>query len=154
VTDDFTFSICSGSSKPNRLGFSTIPGSPQEPHEMPSQRNTEPIYSRANNPSPDPLDSRSNMPTIEEHENIVNSEDDDEQTPTPVDDDVQTECKLAIFMSYYGIPNKNVNPVSLIPVTRNSHFHIERFVRLSETQGRMLEASVVSFWNSKRLTNV
>ena len=86
--------LYSGSAKSNRIGFSTIPGSPQEPHEITSQRKTEPIYSLSINPSSDPLDNRSNMPTIEEQENTVNSEDDDEQPETAVDDDAQTECNL------------------------------------------------------------
>ncbi len=34
------------------------------------------------------------MPTIEEQENIINSEDEDEQAQLPVDDDAQTECNL------------------------------------------------------------
>ncbi|CAF1374135.1 unnamed protein product [Adineta steineri] len=81
-----------GSAKSNRIGLSTIPGSPQEPHEMSSsQRKTEPIYSLSTNPSSDLMDNRSNMATIEEQENIMNSEDEDEQPPTPADDDVQTE---------------------------------------------------------------
>ncbi|CAF1334039.1 unnamed protein product [Adineta steineri] len=80
-----------GSAKSNRIGLSTIPGSPQEPHEMSSQRKTEPIYSLSTNPSSDLMDNRSNMATIEEQENIMNSDDEDEQPPTPADDDVQTE---------------------------------------------------------------
>jgi hypothetical protein len=84
----------SGSAKSNRIGFSTIPGSPQEVHEIPEQRKTEPIYSLSTNPSSDTIDTRSNMPTIEEHENILNSEDDDEQAQIPVDDDVPTECNF------------------------------------------------------------
>ena len=41
------------------------------------------------------------MPTIEEQENTVNSEDDDEQAQLPVDDDVPTECNLKkSFLSF------------------------------------------------------
>ncbi|UJR13835.1 hypothetical protein I4U23_000846 [Adineta vaga] len=83
-----------GSTKPIRIGFSTIPGSPQEPHEMAPQRNTEPIYSLSTNPLSDPLDSRSNMPIIEEQENMLNSEDDDEQAQIPIEDEVQTESDV------------------------------------------------------------
>ena len=94
--------IYSHSAKPHRLGFSTIPGSPQEPHEMPSQRKTEPIYALSSNPSSDPLESRSNMPTIEEQENITNSEDDDEPVQTPMEDDVQAECNFSILVLLYS----------------------------------------------------
>ncbi|CAF1059087.1 unnamed protein product [Adineta ricciae] len=99
------------SAKPHRLGFSTIPGSPQEPHEMPSQRRTEPIYALSSNPSSDPLDSRSNMPTIEEQDNIMNSEDDDEPVQTPLEDDVQAESdtqeeKLVIITSEINTKQK------------------------------------------------
>lgn len=86
--------VFSGSAKSNRVGFSTIPGSPQDPHEMLSQRKAEPIYSLSTNPSSDAIDNRPNMPTIEEQENTVNSEDEDEQPPTPVDNDAETECNL------------------------------------------------------------
>lgn len=91
----------SNSAKPHRLGFSTIPGSPQEPHEIPSQRKTEPIYALPSNPSSDPLDTRPNMPTIEEHDNTTNSEDDDEPVQTPLEDDVPTECNFwKLVLSY------------------------------------------------------
>jgi hypothetical protein len=89
---EYSSIIFSGSAKSNRVGFSTIPGSPQEVHELPEQRNTEPIYSLSSNPSNDPLDTRSNLPTIEEQENVITSEDDDEQAQIPVDDDAPMEC--------------------------------------------------------------
>ncbi|CAF3160644.1 unnamed protein product [Rotaria sp. Silwood2] len=68
-----------GSAKSNHIDFSTIPGSPQEPHEISKKRKIESLYSLSTNPSTETIDSRSNMPTIEEQENIINSEDDDEQ---------------------------------------------------------------------------
>jgi hypothetical protein len=90
--------IFSGSAKSNRVGISTIPGSPQEPHEIHEEEKNEIIYSLSTNPSADPIDTRSNMPTIEEQENTVNSEDDDEQAQIPVDDDAQIECKKNNFL--------------------------------------------------------
>ena len=51
---------------------------------MSEQRKPEPIYPLSANPSSD-------MPTIEEQDNIANSEDEDEQAPMPVDDDGQTD---------------------------------------------------------------
>ena len=38
------------------------------------------------------LDSHSNIPIMDEQENIINSDDEDEQAQMPVDD-IQTECK-------------------------------------------------------------
>ncbi|CAF3917956.1 unnamed protein product [Rotaria sordida] len=84
----------SGSAKSNRIDFSTIPGSPQEPHEISKKRKIESLYSLSTNPSSDTIDSRSNMPTIDEHENIINSEDDDEQAQVAIDDDVQSESDV------------------------------------------------------------
>jgi hypothetical protein len=101
----------SGSAKSNRVGCSTIPGSPQEPHEILSERNTEPMYSLSTNPSSDPLDNRSNMPTIEEQENTVNSEDEDEQPPPSIDDDAQTECNLN-NLSFLGLHSTKIKHVS------------------------------------------
>jgi hypothetical protein len=49
------------------------------------------------------------MPTIEEQENIVNSEDEDEQAPMPVDDDGQTdghEEKLVIITTEINAKQK------------------------------------------------
>ncbi len=89
----FKIILFSGSAKSNRVGFSTIPGSPQEPHEICEQRKTDSIYPLSTNPSSDLMDNRSNMPTIEENENIINSEDEDEQAQIPVDDDAQTDVQ-------------------------------------------------------------
>ncbi len=103
------FIVTSGSAKSNRIGFSTIPGSPQEPHEMFEQRKTEPIYSLSTNPSSDFIDNRSNMPTIEEQEHIVNSDDEDEQVQIPVDDDGQTDVqeeKLVIITTEINAKQK------------------------------------------------
>jgi hypothetical protein len=101
--------LFSGSAKSNRIGFSPIPGSPQEPHEMSEQRKPEPIYSLSTNPSSDFIDNRSNMPTIEEQENTVNSEDEDEQAQIPVDDDGQTDVheeKLVIITTEINAKQK------------------------------------------------
>jgi len=101
--------LFSGSAKSNRVGFSATPGSPQEPHEISEQRKTEPIYSLSTNPSSDLIDNRSNMPTIEEHENIGNSEDEDEQAQIPIDDDGQTDVqeeKLVIITTEINAKQK------------------------------------------------
>jgi hypothetical protein len=82
----------SGSAKSNRIGISTIPGSPQE---MSDQQKSEQIYPLSTNPSSDIIDNPSNIPIIDEQENIVNSDDEDEQAQMPVDD-VQTECNTII----------------------------------------------------------
>ena len=88
------FLFKSGSAKSNRVGFNTIPGSPQEPHEIQQRQTNETMYPLNTNPSTEPVDSRTNMPTIDEHENIAGSEEDeDEQAQMPTDDEVQTECK-------------------------------------------------------------
>ena len=71
------------------FGFRTIPGSPQGPQEMPELHKHQGIFSLVSNP----VDNRSNMPTIEEHENLLNSDEDDEHAHLPVDDDGQIECK-------------------------------------------------------------
>ena len=68
----------SGSAKSNRIGISTIPGSPQE--------KCEPIFPLSTNPSSDLIEKG-----VDEQENLVNSDDEDEQVPMPTDD-VQTEC--------------------------------------------------------------
>lgn len=73
----------SGSAKSNRIAISTIPGSPQE---IPEQQKCETIYSLSTNPSSDMIDK-----VIDEQENIMNSDDDDEQAQMPVDEG-QTEC--------------------------------------------------------------
>lgn len=76
---------------------------------MCEQRKTEPIYSLSTNPSSDLIDNRSNMPTIEEHENVVTSEDDDEQIPTPIDDDAHTDVqeeKLVIITTEINAKQK------------------------------------------------
>ncbi|CAF4893295.1 unnamed protein product, partial [Rotaria sp. Silwood1] len=83
-----------GSAKSNRIDFSTIPGSPQELHEIPKKRKIEALYSLSTNPSTETIDSRSNMPIIEEQEHIINSEDDDEQVQTAIDDDAQSESDV------------------------------------------------------------
>ncbi|CAF2596783.1 unnamed protein product [Rotaria sp. Silwood2] len=83
-----------GSAKSNHIDFSTIPGSPQEPHEISKKRKIESLYSLSTNPSTETIDSRSNMPTIEEQENIINSEDDDEQAQVAIDDDAQSESDV------------------------------------------------------------
>lgn len=86
--------FCSGSAKSNRIGVSTIPGSPQEPHEVQDQEKSDSIYPLSTNPSSDIIDNQSNMPIIDEQENIINSDDEDEQAQMPVDvDEVPTECK-------------------------------------------------------------
>ena len=87
-----SLSYHSGSAKSNRIGVSTIPGSPQELHEIQEQQKAESIYPLATNPSSDMLDNPSNIPMMEEQENIVNSDEDDEQTQMHVDE-VQTECR-------------------------------------------------------------
>jgi len=63
--------------------MSTIPGSPQDISE---QQKCEPMFSLSTNPSSDIIDK-----VMDEQENIVNSDDEDEQAQMPVDD-VQTEC--------------------------------------------------------------
>jgi hypothetical protein len=73
--------------------MSTIPGSPQEPHEISDQQKSDNIYSLSTNPSSDMMDNRSNMPIIDEQDNIVNSDDEDDQGQMPVDD-VPTECNI------------------------------------------------------------
>ncbi|CAF3721838.1 unnamed protein product [Rotaria socialis] len=87
-----------GSVKSIPVCLSTIPGSPQEPHEIHKKRKIEHLYSLSTNPSSDPIDNRSSMPTIEEQENVTNSEDDDdddddEQVPPAVGDDAQTDTQ-------------------------------------------------------------
>ena len=99
----------SNSAKSNRIDFSTIPGSPQEVHELPVQRKIESIYSLCTNPSADLIDHRSNMPTIEEQENLIMSEDDDEQGPITTDDDAPTDVqeeKLVIITTEINAKQK------------------------------------------------
>lgn len=62
---------------------------------MPEPHKHQPIFSLGTNLSSDPVESRSSMPTIEEHDNLLNSEDEDEHTAIPVDDDGQIECEEA-----------------------------------------------------------
>ncbi|CAF0740846.1 unnamed protein product [Rotaria sp. Silwood1] len=100
----------SGSAKSNRLGISTIPGSPQEPHEIHEQQKPETIYPLSTNPSSDIMDNPSNIQIMDEQENIVNSDDDDEQVQMPVDDaqtesDVQEE-KLVIITTEINAKQK------------------------------------------------
>ncbi|CAF0927932.1 unnamed protein product [Adineta steineri] len=99
-----------GSAKSNRIGFSTIPGSPQEPHENQDQEKCETIYSLSTNPLADIIDNGTNTPNIDEQENIVNSDDEDEQGQMPVDDeqtesDVQEE-KLVIITTEINAKQK------------------------------------------------
>ncbi|CAF5187207.1 unnamed protein product, partial [Rotaria magnacalcarata] len=77
----------SGSAKSNRIGVSTIPGSP---HELHDQQKSDAIYPLSTNPSTD-IDNPSNMQILDEQENMVNSDEDDEQVQL-TGDDVQTEC--------------------------------------------------------------
>jgi hypothetical protein len=83
------------SSKSTRVGFSPVPGSPQEPHDMHEQHKSETIYSLRS----DGTDNRPGMPTIDEHEQPVHSgdddddDDDDEHTDVLLDDDVHMECR-------------------------------------------------------------
>lgn len=58
--------------------MSTIPGSPQEKCEN--------IFPLSTNPSSDTIEKG-----LDEQENLVNSDDEDEQVPMPVDG-VETEC--------------------------------------------------------------
>ncbi|CAF0829541.1 unnamed protein product [Rotaria sordida] len=100
----------SGSAKSNRIGISTIPGSPQEPHEIQEQQKSETIYPLSTNPSSDIIDNPSNIQIIDEQENIVNSDDEDEQAQMPVDDgqtesDVQEE-KLVIITTEINAKQK------------------------------------------------
>ncbi|CAF3544733.1 unnamed protein product [Rotaria socialis] len=82
----------SGSAKSNRIGVSTIPGSPQEPHELQDQQKSDAIYPLSTNPSTD-IDNPSNMQILDEQENMVNSDEDDEQVQL-TGDDVQTESDV------------------------------------------------------------
>ena len=91
-------SFCSGgSAKSNRIGISTIPGSPQEIHD---QQKCESIFPLSTNPSSDMIEK-----VMDEQENLVNSDDDDEQAQMPVDDG-QTECnrmneKIDLTMNFF-----------------------------------------------------
>ena len=84
---------CSGSAKSNRIGVSTIPGSPQGPSDIPDQPKSEAIYPLPTNPSPDMNENDANTPILEDQENLGNSDDEDEQGQMPVDE-AQTECKF------------------------------------------------------------
>ncbi|CAF1930846.1 unnamed protein product [Rotaria magnacalcarata] len=79
----------SGSAKSNRIGVSTIPGSP---HELHDQQKSDAIYPLSTNPSTD-IDNPSNMQILDEQENMVNSDEDDEQVQL-TGDDVQTESDV------------------------------------------------------------
>jgi hypothetical protein len=91
----------SGSAKSNRIVFSTIPGSPQDLHDIQEQSKPERIFPLSANPSIDTIDTPSITPMIDEqeneHEHVMNSDDDDEHIVLPMDDG-QTECKtIEIF---------------------------------------------------------
>ena len=94
TTDDCCSSsaLFSGSAKSNRIGFSTIPGSPQDDNELQDQQKPENIFPLSANPSADTIDQRPTTPIMDEQEHLVNSDDDDEQAPIAMDDG-QTECK-------------------------------------------------------------
>ena len=80
---DSVFFGFSGSAKSNRIGISTIPGSPQE---ISDGQKCEPIFPLSTNPSSDIIDK-----AMDEQENLMNSDDEDEQAQMPVDEE-QTEC--------------------------------------------------------------
>ncbi len=82
ISHSFSFYF-SGSAKSNRIGISTIPGSPQDISE---QQKCESIYPLSTNPSSDIIDK-----VMDEQENLVNSDDEDEQAQMPADDG-QAEC--------------------------------------------------------------
>lgn len=106
----FFINICfSGSAKASRVGLSTIPGSPQEPLENHKKRKIESLYSLSTNPSSDPIDNRSNMPTIDEHENSTPSEDDEEPAQVDIEDDAQSECK-----SFFDIISRCFKPFFML----------------------------------------
>ncbi len=106
---DFFFS---GSAKSNRIGISTIPGSPQEISE---QQKCEPMYSLSTNPSSDIIDK-----VLDEQENMVNSDDEDEQAQMPVDD-IPTECnnnrKKKFFFIVFAIFLADVQEEKLVIIT-------------------------------------
>ena len=84
-------SIFSGLAKSNRIGFSNIPGSPQEAPDMQESIKPEPMFPLSANPSVDNNENQPTTPMIDEQEALVNSEDEDEPTPMPVDE-AQAEC--------------------------------------------------------------
>ncbi|UJR33367.1 hypothetical protein I4U23_020815 [Adineta vaga] len=100
----------SGSAKSNRIGISTIPGSPQGLHEIQVQQKCENLYSSPTNSSADMIENGSNMPIIDDQEHITNSDDEDEQEQMPVDEaqtesDVQEE-KLVIITTEINAKQK------------------------------------------------
>lgn len=79
----------SGSAKANRIGTTTVPGSPQDILENSPKK----ILFNG--------ETRSNMPTIDEQENLPPSDDEDEQdddddddeaTPVPMEEDPNDNC--------------------------------------------------------------
>ncbi|CAF2095343.1 unnamed protein product [Rotaria magnacalcarata] len=135
-----------GSVKSTPVGFSTIPGSPQEPHEIHKKRKIEHLYSLSTNPSSDPIDNRSNMPTIEEQENITNSEDDDdddddEQVPPAVNDDAQSEPdtqeeKLLIITTEINAKQK------CLEILENAHKRSEHTCQRYEERIKVLSGRI------------
>ncbi|CAF3880064.1 unnamed protein product [Rotaria magnacalcarata] len=133
-----------GSVKSTPVGFSTIPGSPQEPHEIHKKRKIEHLYSLSTNPSSDPIDNRSNMPTIEEQENITNSEDDDdddddEQVPPAVNDDAQTDTqeeKLLIITTEINAKQK------CLEILENAHKRSEHTCQRYEERIKVLSGRI------------
>ncbi|CAF0729447.1 unnamed protein product [Adineta ricciae] len=100
----------SGSAKSNRIGVSTIPGSPQGPSDISDQPKSAAIYPLPTNPSPDMNENDVNTPILDDQENLGNSDDEDEQGQLPTDEaqtvsDVQEE-KLVIITTEINAKQK------------------------------------------------
>lgn len=85
--------ISSDSSQTNPVGFSIIPGSPQDSIDLQESNKSRRLFPLSANPSIENHENPPTTPTIDEQEPLVNSEDEDEATPIAVDE-APTECKL------------------------------------------------------------